>query len=475
MAGAAALLAAGQRAEGGPFYYDRDRPFPQRSELMSLDIVRAKDIPAPKVIYPKPEDMSLKTNDIHAAQPVYPHLNYLNKADLSVGCTDPEHHGGRARSYYHPMDRRPRDLSLTTADIEYAQPKKKTQKGNRHTDPVCPQYELPTCHSQEPPPPRFNGIHCHDISDIEKSSSKTLHPTRSYVKDPNDTRDIEYSTVNYKERVLGRVSATHERHLDPRDISESKRIRPRCTNPLEPVYKVPTAPHTSVHARFSEEQVQGVQVSPALSGEVGYVHGSKPRQLHRDNGEPQLSLATADVLGAGSQRYIGSVPANIYDHPSVRPAISFHDPSDIPGTQASSLRKGLEGSRRMTNPLNPCYASLDGADARPHPVPVLDAERGPAGPTHPGHHALIRSQGGGLGTTSLPDLRAAPPSRGGSVQQSMPRDRSAGALRQSPAGSVGATPSGSARVPAFLSKPGSGAGSPGRSSLRSGGGSPMYS
>ena len=32
-----------------------------------------------------------------------------------VGCTDPEHAGGRARSYYMPMDRRPRDLSLTTA------------------------------------------------------------------------------------------------------------------------------------------------------------------------------------------------------------------------------------------------------------------------------------------------------------------------------------------------------------------------
>jgi hypothetical protein len=31
-----------------------------------------------------------------------------------VGCTDPEHAGGRARSYYMPMDRRPRDLSLTT-------------------------------------------------------------------------------------------------------------------------------------------------------------------------------------------------------------------------------------------------------------------------------------------------------------------------------------------------------------------------
>jgi hypothetical protein len=230
MAGAAALLGAEQRAGGGPFYRDPDRPFPQRSELMSLDIVRAKDIPKPKVIYPKPDDASLRTHDIHCAQPIYHHLNYLDKPDLAVGCTDPEHQGGRARSYYASMDRRPRDLSLTTADIEYAQPKKKTQRGNRHVDPVCPQYELPTCHAQEAPPPRFNGRHLHDISDIEKSSSKILHPDRSYVKDPNDSRDIEFSTVNYKEKVLGRISAVHERHLNVKDISEPPRAKPRCTN-----------------------------------------------------------------------------------------------------------------------------------------------------------------------------------------------------------------------------------------------------
>jgi hypothetical protein len=250
---------------------------------------------------------------------------------------------------------------------------------------------------------------------------------------------------------------------------------------LDPVYKVSTAPHTSVHARFSEEQVQGVEVTPALQGEVGHVHGSKSRQLHRDNREPQLSLATQDIHGCVPQRFVGSVPANIYDHPDMRPMISFHDPGDIAGAQVSSLRKGLEGSYRTTNPLNPRYQTLDGT-VLPHPgMPVMDTERGPAHHLHPGHAPLMHSLNNGSGfgrATSLPDLAGGvagvmnagssrvpssrggvPSSRGGGMpQQTLPRDRSEGALRQSPAASLRQSPAASIRSggapPPFLTKPG---------------------
>jgi len=416
---------------GGPFYRDETRPFAQRHQGMSLDVVQPGDVPQGKVQYPKDESLSLKTQDIYKAQPHYEHTKYLNKPELSVGNTNPTHPGGRARTYYAPMDRRPRDLSLTTADIEYAQCKPSSHKGNRHTDPVCPQYELPSYVAREPTPPRFNGRHTNDIADIEHSNPRVLHPDRNYVRDPNEARDIEYASANYRERNPRHPPRPRaDRSLDVQDISGTKRMPARDTNPLEPVYKVPThRVTTSLHTRFSEEQHHGVELPPREALEVGEVQGSKPRKLQWDNGEPQLSLQRQDLPGAVPQRYVGHVKHNIYDPPEVRPMVSFHDPHDIPGAQVGSLKRGL-ASRRSVNPLNPAYTMLDGDDR--HPAPVIEAERGSAQHMHP----MMRSHNG---TSSMPNLHGggATPSRsgGGSSQpsgRSMQRDMSAATLRRSP-------------------------------------------
>jgi len=420
-----------------PFYIDNERPFAQRTDGMSLDIIHPKDIPRGKIPFIKDEDRSLKTQDIDRCQPHYPHLNYLNKPDYSVGSTDPDHHGGRARTYYAPMDRRPRDLSLTTADIEYAQAKASKFKGNRHTDPVCPNYELPSCHVRPITPPRWNGRHLHDISDIEKSSSKVRIPTRNYVRDPNDSSDIEYASANYQERVHRRSRAGKaDITMNVKDINQTKPLHyaPRCTNPLEPEYKVSTTATTSLHTKYSEEMSRSdVQLHRKEAEIHGHVPGSKPRKLQWDNGEPQFSLVREDIAGTVPQRWIGAVPINIYDPPEVKEVISFHDVHDIPGAQVGTLKKGIEGSRRAgtTNPLNPRYKMLDG-DVRPQPVPVFDAERNVP------MHSLVQSR---AQASSLPNLRSmqvgtpvgsVPPS-----QRGMQRDASEGMLRRrdSPAGS----------------------------------------
>eukprot|EP00440_Ansanella_granifera_P029482 gb/GFBE01032022.1/.p1 GENE.gb/GFBE01032022.1/~~gb/GFBE01032022.1/.p1 ORF type:complete len:547 (+),score=65.98 gb/GFBE01032022.1/:1-1641(+) len=391
-------LASMRPPEQSPFYRDESRPFLQRTDSMSLDVIRPKDVPRGKVMFVKDEDKSLKTDDIHKCQPTYDHLNYLNKPDLSVGCTDPVHAGGKARSFYAPMDRRPRDLSLTTADIELAQPRGVRHKGNRHTDPVCPNYQLPSAHRRELTPPRWNGRHTHDISDIEKSAPRVLHPERNYIRDPMECRDIEYTTPNYVEKLHATRSRPRlDRSLNVKDISEPKRMRPRCTDPNDPRYKVPTNATTSLHAKYHEENGMGIEVPRMEVQEIGFVEGSKPRKLTRDNGEPQLSLLREDIAGTVPQRWVGSVPTNIYDPPEVRPMISFHDPHDIPGAQVGTLRKGIEGSRRCVNPLNPKYNMLDG-NARPQPVPTFEAQR----------HPLLRSQ---AASSSMPNLRGG--SRGG--------------------------------------------------------------
>lgn len=426
-------LGAMQPKKPSPFWVDEDRPFLQRNDSMSLDIIRPKDVPRGKVMYVKDEDRSLKTEDIYKARPHYEHLQYLDKPDLAVGCTDPEHAGARARSYYMPMDRRPRDLSLTTADIELAQPKNMRRKGNRHTDPVAPNYELPSSFVRPQTPPRFNGRHLHDITDIEKAHPRVLHPERNYHRDPNDASDIEYASANYHERSK-RMRSTqmgprHDRSLDVSDIIGTKKTQPRCTNPLEPVYHVSTAKGaTSLHAKYDEEGLLGTHIPNAGPEVHSEVAGSKPRKLTWDNGEPQFSLLREDIAGTVPQRWVGCVPHNIYDPPEVRPMISFHDPHDIPGAQVGTLRKGIEGiTRRCTNPLNPRYTSLDG-ETKPHPVPVFEAERGGVSrPTHP----LLQAR---ATASSLPQLhqqmqRDAASPAGSQRPQYMQRDASAADLR----------------------------------------------
>ena len=58
-------------------------------------------------------------------------------------------------------------MALTTFDIDGARPRKNQVKGQRHTDPLQPEYILPSCQANRPPTPRrFNGRHTNDISDI---------------------------------------------------------------------------------------------------------------------------------------------------------------------------------------------------------------------------------------------------------------------------------------------------------------------
>merc|ERR1711971_1477408 len=157
---------------------------------------------------------------------------------------------------------------------------------------------------------------------------------------------------------------------------------------------VPTSGTTSLHARLNEEKFMGAQMPEIAPEPAGEVAGSKPRKLQWDNGEPPFSLMREDIAGTIPQRWIGSVPANIYDPPEVRPMISFHDPHDIPGAQVGSLKKGIEGiTRRQCNPLNPRYPMLDG-EARPHP--------------------MLQSRM--LSSTSAPDLRKATPQNHGQTQ-----------------------------------------------------------
>merc|ERR1719387_223447 len=308
---------------------------------MSLDTIHPEDVPRGKVQFIKDQDLSLKTDDIARCAPFYPWKQYLDKPSFSLRSDIP---GSETKPLYQNLTR-VKDLSLTTADIEWAQPKITRFNTNRCTDPLQPQYKLPECPVRPITPPRGNGKDSLDISDIEMSKPKRVIPDRNYVLNPNaQSTSLMVQDIN---AFPGRTTL------------------PRDTNPLDPVYQVSQTSATSIPIRWTEEE--GRVYAPPMEVEViGEVPQSKPRKLQWDNGEPHFSLLTEDIAGSQPQRWVGSVPFNIYDPPEKKPIISFHEPQDIPGTQVGSLRKGIV-TGRMTNPLNPRYTMLDGP-AKMHPL-----------------------------------------------------------------------------------------------------------
>jgi len=223
-------------------------------------------------------------------------------------------------------------------------------------------------------------------------------PDRNYVRDPNDSTDIEFASPNYRRRVVRPMNPeTFSTSLHVRDITEDGKRRQvrEPTNPLDPVYRAPTTSTTSLDILWNEEAQAGM--SKAMSNmpnaeTIGPVAGSKPRKLTWDNQEPFFSLLREDIAGAAPQRWIGSTPFNVYDPPHKKPVISFHDPHDVPGAQVGSLKRGI-GSTRMTNPLNPKYQMLDGLQLTYQAEPVMEAERG-----YPPNRAPPRTMEGSLMT-----------------------------------------------------------------------------
>ncbi|KAF4733849.1 hypothetical protein FOZ62_000369 [Perkinsus olseni] len=167
---------------------DETLPFARREDTMSLDTIKPKDVPRGRILYVKDTDASLTTIDIDKCKPTYYWLDYLRKSEFSLKCDVP---GMRSKSYYPPVVNRPRDLSLTTQDIEWAQPKITRFRTNRVLDPLNPMYKLAKSEAVPVEPPRFNGRFTNDIRDIEFSHPKRLIPDRNYIRDPNDVSDIE--------------------------------------------------------------------------------------------------------------------------------------------------------------------------------------------------------------------------------------------------------------------------------------------
>jgi len=304
---------------------------PDRSETMYLNTLRPLDVPLGAVRSVKEASLSLRTDDIHGAHPMYKayHLFPDGKPEKE------EPPGSKPKQFFGEV-RRPLDLSLTTCDIEKAQPIAQQFKTSRCVNPLTPRYDLPSfqCRQTTPPKPRIHEGEARDTLKF-KGEWKSQVPERDYVRNPNESRDIEFSQPNLRKRMNSfppRESLRTVEQAGQRIISSMYCNTPRETNPIDPTYTMDTR---TTHP-FRKSEVE----SHLFPREHGRIPGCTSRQLHRDNGEPQASLIRGDIAGAMSQRYKGGMPFNIYDPPEVTP-YSGHmqlDCTDIEGTQTGTRR-----------------------------------------------------------------------------------------------------------------------------------------
>lgn len=310
-----------------------DGQCPDRGETMYLNVMRPKDVPMGPVRYLRDDSLSLRTHDIKGAQVT----SKTRSLFLSGKPEKEEPVGSKPKQHFSARGRGLADNSLRTWDIEKAQPNAAEFKTSRQCCPLEPVYDLPSFRERPitPPKPRIHEGEARDTMRF-KGEWKPRIPDRDYSRNPNETRDIEFSQPNVRMRMKGLTPRETMRTVEKageRIISSKYCSTPRDTNPIDPVYTVDT--------RTTHPFRQSEGATLHAPREHGRIPGCTSRQLHRDNGEPQASLIRSDIAGAVSQRYKGCMPYSIYDPPEITP-FSGHmqlDCSDIEGTQTGTRKQ----------------------------------------------------------------------------------------------------------------------------------------
>lgn len=317
--------------EWSKFAFRADEPFAKRGDGMFLDTIRPKDVPLPPPLYVRDDSLSLRTHDIEGCRPALRHKDFY-----ASGPPEKEVVPGSLSKSHWPTLNRPIDLSLTTRDIDYAQPHSKGFRTNRSVNPLTPRYILPSAREDAitPPPVRMHEGEMRDT--LTFTGERDPRPTRNYTRDPNEHRDIEGARPRPRFRqgstprdIFKTVEKAGER------ILSSKCVTPRPTCPMDPVYNLTTR---TTHP-FRQGDVDGA--TPRV---IGPVEGATARKSARDRGEPQASLITGDIPGARPQLYKGTLPFSIRDPPEITPySQGLLDVSDIDGAQTGTRPLALRG------------------------------------------------------------------------------------------------------------------------------------
>jgi len=339
---------------------------------MSLGTLRAGDVPPGPIRIPKDYDRSLCTQDLPRARPLLAHPTNGSGEPVPWNALRKPPPGeipkAKPRTLYPPVSAsRPRDLSLTTSDIEFAQCRKpcRNSQGRERSDcivdPLTPTYRMASSEAQPPPEVWGSGRDTMDVSDIPGTAPSPVVPMR---REYRDTLRLEAEFRSPR----GRAVPSQDPWRTTRPAAPGEGRRACCTptlegparsgrqgeNPLDPRYRVPVSASaalaTSLHARWAEERrVCGNAAPTTECQEIGHIHGSRvgERRVGEHGGgtitgnKPPFTLQTEDVEGAQPMRRVGNLPLSMYSARGNRPALNPSlNTGDIFGAQAGTLARG---------------------------------------------------------------------------------------------------------------------------------------
>ena len=193
----------------------------------------------PKIVRRENENFNMRTDDIDGAQyrppKIYNHNFNLDVSDIEGTKTTP----------MVDEKKKPNNI-MNIDDIEGARPRIQRQLPHsaRNTNPLNPEYKLPTKEEEPIPPPKFirDNINVDDIDGTHSRSYKTNKPPKDIMK----VDDIQGTRPRRRILCLDpdgtcngiRFESTCNRSLNVKDINNEGVFKTtRTTDPLNPVYR----------------------------------------------------------------------------------------------------------------------------------------------------------------------------------------------------------------------------------------------
>ena len=303
-----------------------------RKNTMYLSVINSQDAvsrPIKKLYTQRDWSTNLYNLDIECSHPRKFGI-FSNKVDFINKVDDIER--ANPKILYYPFKKE--EYNLTNRDIEKSYPSAVHFKTKRVTNPLQPKYKFFEGEDYPPEIPRFirDSI---DIKDIPGACPKKRIFTmrRESMNDKLKSIDGAQSHIPYFRKSVGNSKYDYLNYSDVNNfIFKTK----RHNHPLDPIY-----------IRKEED------------GKSFYIYGpidkSKPETQYPYYYKPAFNLKVDDIKGCnpGSINYIKKYKGNNYGL----------DISDIPKTNAGSLKKGITTSRCL-NPLMPKYQYLGEKEAK---------------------------------------------------------------------------------------------------------------
>ena len=305
---------------------DNSQKLLNRKDTMYLSVINSQDaklLPFKKLYTKRDWSSNLYNLDIECSQPRKFGI-FTNKVDFINKLDDIEK--AKPKVLFSKLNKP--EFNLTNKDIEKSSPSVSHFKTNRVTNPLQPKYKFPEVAPNPIEIPKFirDSI---DIKDISGASPKKRinNLKKESLTEKLNSIEGSHPLVPYYRKNLGNIKYDY---MDYSDLILQKFKTKRNVNILDPIY---------IFKKEDEEK----------SNFYGPIKKSKPESKYPYYYRPSLNLKIDDIKGTnpGSINYIKKFTGKNFEI----------NVSDIPKTNAGSLKKGITTSRCL-NPLVPEYQYL---------------------------------------------------------------------------------------------------------------------